>query len=75
MATIRALMQMIPRLSAEETLDASTAVALGSGTLKDARRVSDGLMRTARAGARQRGPAPSPATLAAMGIGVVIGNG
>ena len=62
---------MMPRLAAEETLDASTAVALGSGTLKNSKSVSDNLLRAARAGAKRRGPKPSPAMLAAMGIAVV----
>ena len=70
---VRSYLAMIPRLAAEETLDASTSVALGSGTLKDAARVQDGLLRVAGAGRRR--PAPSPGALAAMGIGVMKPNG
>ena len=72
---VRSYLAMIPRLAAEETLDASTAVALGSGTLKDARSVQDGLLRVAGAGRRRRAVAPSPAALAAMGIGVMKADG
>ncbi len=72
---VRSYLAMIPRLAAEETLDASTSVALGSGTLKDARSVQDGLLRVAGAGRRRRAPAPSPGALAAMGIGVMKPNG
>ena len=74
-AMVRSYLAMLPRLAAEETLDASTAVALGSGTLKDSRQVSDKLLRTARAGAKRRGSKPSPAMLAQMGIAVVHGDG
>ena len=74
-ALVRSYLAMLPRLAAEETLDASTAVALGSGALKAARQVSDKLLRTARAGAKPRGAKPSPAMLAQMGIGVVHSNG
>lgn len=67
---VRAYLHMLPRLAAEETLDASTAVGLGTGSLKDARTVTRDLMRLAGgtpATARER---PSPAALAEMGIKV-----
>lgn len=62
---------MMPQLSAEETLDQATAVALGSGTLKkaDARRVHAALEKQA-SGRRAVVRRPGPAELAAMGIKV-----
>ena len=74
-ALVRSYLAMLPRLVAEETLDAAKAVALGSGTLEDARGIQAGLLRVARAGAKPRGVKPSPAMLAQMGIAVVHGNG
>lgn len=63
---------MLPRLVAEETLAASTAVALGSGTYKtgDAQRIRAGLER--QAGASRRAPQVSYAVLSMMGIGVEV---
>jgi hypothetical protein len=61
---------MMPRLQAEEALDAATAAALGAGTLKhaDAHRLWASLRRRAA-------PAPAPKAdrriLALMGIEVV----
>lgn len=65
---------MIPRIQASETLDAATAVALGSGVLKkgDAHRITSSLER--RAGQSRVGKA-NPALLAAMGIGVEVIDG
>ena len=74
-AMVRSYLAMIPRLAAEETLDASTSVALGSGTLKDAQRVQDDLLRAARAGRKVARVKPSPAALAMMGIKVERANG
>ncbi len=68
---VRAYHKMLPRLMAEETLDASTAVALGSGTLKDPDRVEGALMRAVRGGRKPPARLRDPAALAAMGIGVV----
>lgn len=63
---------MLPRLAAEETLAASTAVALGSGTYKtgDAQRIRAGLER--QAGASRRTPRVSYAVLHTMGIGIEV---
>ena len=60
---------MLPRLQAEETLDAVTAFALGTGNLKpqDARRVHAGLL--SRANVRAAAPA-DPRALSMMGIKV-----
>lgn len=67
---------MIPRIQASETLDAATAAALGSGSLKkgDARRITSSLERRANAG-QSRANKPDAAMLAAMGIGVEIIDG
>ena len=72
---IQSFLAMMPRLAAEEMLDASTAVALGSGTLKDAAGVTARLLRATGDEQQRRAPAPSPAALAAMGIEVVKSNG
>ena len=63
---------MLPRLTAEETLAASTAVALGSGMYKkgDPRRIRAALER--RAAIRPRAAKVDYALLAAMGIGVEV---
>lgn len=60
---------MIPALSAEETLAAATAAALGAGGLKkgDAGRIVSSLRRRTRGGPV---PKATPAALAAMGIAV-----
>ncbi len=72
---VRSYLAMLPRLSAEETLDASTSVALGSGTLKNAKRVEGNLRRAARAGMPARKIPLDPGALADMGIGMVTADG
>ncbi len=72
MGIVRAYHKMLPRLMAEETLDVSTAVALGSGTLKDADQVEGALMRAVRGDRKPAARVRDPAALAAIGIGVVI---
>ncbi len=71
MALVRAYLAMLPRLTAEETLAASTAVALGSGTLKNPDQVEGALMRVVRGDRKPAARVRDPAALAAMGIGVV----
>ncbi len=71
MGIVRAYYKMLPRLTAEETLDASTAVALGSGTLKDASQVEGALMRAVRGDAKPPVRVRDPAALALIGINVV----
>lgn len=72
---VRSYLAMIPRLSAEETLDASTAVALGSGTLKDMKRVQGDLLRAA-SGPQRRSSTPfNRDAMASMGLAVVKHNG
>lgn len=60
---------MLPRLAAEETLNAVTATAMGSGTMKEseARRAHADLARTASA---RRPPQADPRVLSLMGIAV-----
>lgn len=62
---------MLPRLQAEETLEAVTAAALGSGAMKpqEARRLTAALTRRARGHAGPR--TADPRVLAAMGIACV----
>jgi len=62
---------MMPRLTAEEMLETSNAVALGSGSLKrgDRQRLMRELI--ARAGGR-RAPPADPLALAMMGIAVEV---
>jgi hypothetical protein len=61
---------MLPRLAAEETLDASTAVGLGTGSYKDGKAVTRNLMKVASAGRSPRRSTASPAALEMMGIKV-----
>lgn len=66
---------MMPRLQAEEAIDASRVVALGSGTLKQgvAGQMLRGLERQAGPpGSRPPAVKADPAMLAAMGIGVKV---
>ena len=67
---VRAYIKMLPRLHAEDMLDHGTAVALGTGSLKDAKAVTRNLMSAARGEGRPRRSTPSPAALALMGIKV-----
>ena len=66
---------MMPRLEAEEAIDASRVVALGSGSLKPAaaRQALRQLERQAQPpGSRPPAAKANPAMLAGMGIGVKI---
>lgn len=66
-------MTMLPRLQAEEQLDAVRAGALAAGAYeKDVQRtLLDRLHAAATGGGRQRARRPQPAMLGAMGIGLV----
>lgn len=72
---------MMPRLQAQELLDAATASALGGGAMKkgDARRISGRLERQAhgpvRAARVDPGTAQGRAVLGAMGIAVQEARG
>lgn len=68
---MRAYLTMLPRLRAEEMLEASNAMALGSGALRpmEAARLRRELMR--QTGGRSAVPA-TPMALAAMGIAVTV---
>ncbi len=59
---------MLPRLVAEELLDAATATGLGSGSIKDAEKVTRNLMDTARGEKRRRRAQLTEAAAALMGI-------
>lgn len=66
-------MTMMPRLEAQEMLNQSTAMALGSGSMKRvaAQRLVRDLQRQAQpASSRGRAPKADPAVLASMGIKV-----
>lgn len=67
-------MTMLPRLQAEEQLDAVRAGALAAGSYeKDTQReMFDRLHKAAAGGKRQRGRKAKPAMLGAMGIGMVV---
>jgi len=74
LALVRAHVEMLPRLQAEESLLTARRVAVGSGSMssKDARSTQADWLRTIEphtARARQKA---SPADLAAMGIGYHI---
>lgn len=59
---------MLPRLAAEDLLDAATATGLGTGSFKDAERVTRNLMDVAK-GEKRRHRAPLTEHAAAlMGI-------
>ncbi len=64
---------MLPRLAAEDMLDSSTSVALGTGSIKDAKGVTRNLMKQAQGNTRPRRGTLSEGALAAMGIGVEHG--
>lgn len=49
---------MLPRLEAEESIRASTVVAIGTGALKNPRKISDEWERRARAGQAAATTAP-----------------
>lgn len=71
MWSVRSALRMIPRLEAEESLQAATRTAVGSGTLTkhDSSRIQRqwaDISRTAAARVRR----PSPGQLADMGIAV-----
>ncbi len=65
---------MMPRLEAAEMLNTSTAVALGTGSLKkgDASRARSRLMREANKGMSRRAAKASPEVFRMMGIGVEV---
>ncbi len=65
---------MLPRLRAEETLDASVSVALGSGSYgkEGAARVQRDLQSQAGIIRRRKGGSPDFAALVEMGINVEV---
>lgn len=67
-------MTMLPRLQAEEQLDAIRAGALAFGSYKpDTQRdMMDRLHKAATGGERRRARKPKPAMLGEMGIGMVL---
>ena len=68
---MRAYIEMLPRLQAEEKLTAVTAMALGTGAIdkKDARRIASEWEGQAGIVRKKVRPRPSPEMLAQMGIG------
>jgi hypothetical protein len=73
MALVRACVDMLPRLQAEEALQEATVMALGSGSMKPhhARETQARLLRTASSGRSRAGRrVATPDDLATMGIGV-----
>ena len=74
-AMVRAYAAMMPRLQAQETLDAARSVSLGAGTLKDADRrqlVHRLELQAHPPGTGRRRAAPAdPRALAMMGISVI----
>lgn len=68
---------MLPRLEAQEMLDAVTVAALGGGNSdrKDREKALDALRLRARGGVREKAAKAQPQDLAAMGIAVTQGNG
>ena len=67
---MRSYVQMLPRLAAENILDAATASGLGTGSFKDADRVMRNLMDTARGETGRRRAPLTEAAAALMGIKV-----
>ncbi len=59
---------MLPRLHAEDMLDAATATGLGSGSIKDAEAMTRTLIDTARGEPRRRRAPLTGAAAALMGI-------
>jgi len=77
MGLIRKCLEMIPRLQAEEALQAVSVTALGTGSMQasDAREAKARLARAATGGRREKPRAATPDDLVAMGIGVrVVGQ-
>lgn len=75
MVMVRSYLAMLPRLSAEETLDAATAAALGGGTLKDASKVHRALQLAIDGPTPPRAQPLNRAAMASMGLGVVTPDG
>jgi hypothetical protein len=65
------LLDLIPRLRAEDALLASTVAAVGSGSLKSAKKILADWERTAGSASAPRSWAGNLAALAAMGVEVV----
>lgn len=65
---------MLPRLQAEEQLDAVRTGALAAGSYErdTQREMFDRLHKAAAGGARRRGARPKPRQLENMGIGMVV---
>ena len=59
---------MLPRLHAEQMLDAATSAGLGTGSMKDAETVARNLMDVARGETRRRRAPLTEAGAALMGI-------
>ena len=70
-ALVRSYLALMPRPAAEETLDAATAVSLGTGAGPAVERVRRNLMRVAAGKPRRAVRQPHPHALAAMGIKAV----
>jgi hypothetical protein len=67
---VRAYVKMLPRLAAEDMLDAATTTGLGTGSLEDAETVTRNLMDLASGEARRRAAPLTEAGAALMGIKV-----
>ncbi len=65
---MRAYIKMLPRLAAEDILDAATSTGLGSGSIKDAETVTRNLMDLASGETRRRVAPLTEAGAAIMGI-------
>ena len=65
---VRAYVRMLPRLAAEDVLDAATAMGLGTGSFKDTERVTRNLMDVARGETRRRRAPLTEHAAALMGI-------
>lgn len=63
---------MLPRLAAEDLLDRATATGLGTGSIKDAERMTRNLMTVAKGESRPRSGGLNAGALALMGIKVEI---
>ncbi len=68
---VRACLRMIPRLLAEQALQRTSEISVGTGSAGDSgKAVSDHWIRTAQAGRPTPAPRVPMPKMAAMGIGV-----
>lgn len=71
---VRACMEMIPRLTAEEAIQRSNEVSIGTGSAGEAGTplVQHWIAAMRQGAAVPSAPVPAPAKMARMGIGVVL---